>query len=1159
MLKKTILAIAFLTAVGISRAGSLLEGYRYGHVQAPSGQEWQSPGELSLNKLQPRAWFMTFGKADNAKYVLPEHSEYYQSLNGKWKFHFAKNPDERPKEFFEANYDVSHWDNIEVPGSWNIQGIQKDGSLKYGVPIYVNQPVIFMHKVAVDDWRQGVMRTPPKNWTTYTYRNEVGSYRRDFNIPEEWDGREVFLSFDGVDSFFYLWVNGQYVGFSKNSRNTAEFNITPFVQTGTNTVAVEVYRSSDASFLEAQDMFRLPGIFRSVNLYSTPKVHFRDLVATPSFDGTTGVLSVQALIENLSSKKAKDLTVELSLYENKLYGDADHIVATQTTPASFALKGISRKEMETGPSDKNRGNETTVNMKIRLKDAKPWTAEQPNVYTLVARIGDKKGKTVEYIAVQTGFRTVEIKDTPASEDELGHAGRYFYVNGKTLKLKGVNRHETNPERGHAVTRQQMYQDVMMMKRANINHVRTAHYPNDPYWYFLCNRYGIWLEAEANVESHEYYYGKESLSHPIEWRPAHVARMMEMVHSRVNDPSIIIWSLGNEAGPGDNFKASYARAKAFDPTRPIQYERNNDIVDMGSNQYPSIGWVREAATGKADVKYPFHISEYAHSMGNACGNLVDYWKAIESTDYICGGCIWDWIDQSMYNYTKDGKRYLAYGGDFGDTPNDGQFVMNGILFADQTPKPQYYEVKKVYQYVDFTWADSTRGIIDVHNKNYYTDDLSDYVLRYQVMTDGREGHWTDLNLGSVAPRSHKQIKLTDLNDQRSDGEQFVHLGLFLKQDKPWAPAGYLQAEEQLCLTPAPKRAEMQVPTASHQGHLTTSVKDSVLTITGKTIHAQLDERTGILTRLAYNGTEVIKDGEGPRLDAMRAWVNNDNWAYEKWYANGLYNLRQKATDMKIRHLRDGNLEVRLTLFVQAPYGAKLEGDVRNWKKLVEATDKPFTKDDFHFDVALVYTFHTDGSITLTSDITSNKPDLILPRIGFSLKSALDQLAYYGRGPIGNYPDRKTGQMLGIYRTTASKEFVNFPKPQDMANHQDTRWAQLTDNNGNGAVFINPDGMSISLLPYTANELAMANHPHELPASSGNTLHLDAAITGLGGNSCGQGAPLPPDRVKADVHHIVLVIRPVNHDVQQSYQPEKVQGNSWIPRADYVRVTFLTSSK
>lgn len=1159
MLKKTILAIAFLAAVGISRAGSLLEGYRYGHVQAPTGQEWQSPGELSLNKLQPHAWFMTFGKADNAKYVLPEHSEYYQSLNGKWKFHFAKNPDERPKEFFEANYDVSHWDNIEVPGSWNIQGIQKDGSLKYGVPIYVNQPVIFMHKVAVDDWKQGVMRTPPKNWTTYTYRNEVGSYRRDFNIPEEWDGREVFLSFDGVDSFFYLWVNGQYVGFSKNSRNTAEFDITPFVQTGANTVAVEVYRSSDASFLEAQDMFRLPGIFRSVSLYSTPKVHFRDLVATPSFDGTTGVLSVQALIENLSSKKAKDLTVELSLYENKLYGDADHIVATQTTSTSFTLKGISQKELETGPSDKNRGNETTVNMKIRLKDAKPWTAEQPNVYTLVARVGDKKGKTVEYIAVQTGFRTVEIKDTPASEDEFGLAGRYFYVNGKTLKLKGVNRHETNPERGHAVTRQQMYQDVMMMKRANINHVRTAHYPNDPYWYFLCNRYGIWLEAEANVESHEYYYGKESLSHPIEWRPAHVARMMEMVHSRVNDPSIIIWSLGNEAGPGDNFKASYARAKAFDPTRPIQYERNNDIVDMGSNQYPSIGWVREAATGKADEKYPFHISEYAHSMGNACGNLVDYWKAIESTDYICGGCIWDWIDQSMYNYTKDGKRYLAYGGDFGDTPNDGQFVMNGILFADQTPKPQYYEVKKVYQYVDFTWADSTRGIIDVHNKNYYTDDLSDYVLRYQVMTDGREGHWIDLDLGSVAPRGHKQITLTDLDSQRSNGEQFVHLGLFLKQDKPWAKAGYLQAEAQLCLTPATKGTEIQTSTSSRQDHLTTSIKDSVLTITGKTIHAQLDERTGILTRLAYNGTEVIKDGEGPRLDAMRAWVNNDNWAYEKWYANGLYNLRQKATDMKIRQLRDGNLEVRLTLFVQAPYGAKLEGDVRNWKKLVEATDKPFTKDDFHFDVALVYTFHTDGSITLTSDITSNKPDLILPRIGFSLKSALDQLAYYGRGPIGNYPDRKTGQMLGIYRTTASKEFVNFPKPQDMANHQDTRWAQLTDNNGNGAVFINPDGMSISLLPYTANELAMANHPHELPASSGNTLHLDAAITGLGGNSCGQGAPLPPDRVKADVHHIVLVIRPVNHDVQQSYQPEKVQGNSWIPRADYVRVTFLTSSK
>lgn len=729
-----------------SFADQPLEGFTYATLNAPTGAEWESPENLALNKEQPHAYFFPFQDLESARKVLPENSKFWQSLNGDWKFHWAPDPDSRPADFYQTNYDVTSWDVIPVPSSWNIYGIQKDGSLKYGTPIYVNQPVIFQHSVKVDDWRGGVMRTPPANWTTYKHRNEVGSFRRDFEIPQDWDGREVFISFDGVDSFFYLWINGKYVGFSKNSRNTANFNITPYLQKGKNIVAAEVYRSSDGSFLEAQDMFRLPGIFRTVALYSVPKVHFRDLVAIPDLDATytDGSLTINADIRNLDKKAAKDYKVYYSLYANKLYSDENTLVDGVSSPV---IEKIVPNEI---------GKVQTV---FQVKAPNKWSAEFPYRYTLVAELKDKKNRTIETVSTIVGFRKVEIKDTPASEDEFGLAGRYYYVNGKTVKLKGVNRHESNPAVGHAITREMMEKEIMLMKRANINHVRNSHYPDDPYWYFLCNKYGIYLEDEANIESHEYYYGAASLSHPVEWKNAHVARVMEMVHANVNNPSIVIWSLGNEAGPGKNFVAAYDALKKFDTSRPVQYERNNDIVDMGSNQYPSIGWVRGAVQGKYDIKYPFHISEYAHSMGNACGNLIDYWEAMESTNFFCGGAIWDWVDQSMYNYDpKTGTRYLAYGGDFGDTPNDGQFVMNGIVFGDLEPKPQYYEVRKVYQNIGVKAVDVEKGVFEIFNKYYFKNLADDYYLMWSVYEDGKAIQATlkkDINL---APRQRMQISL-----------------------------------------------------------------------------------------------------------------------------------------------------------------------------------------------------------------------------------------------------------------------------------------------------------------------------------------------------------------------------------------------------------------
>ena len=1088
---------SLLMAIGVTTAfAQSLEGFEYGTASAPDGTEWQSPGRLGYNKLQPRAYFASFATVEEARKVLPKYSSRRLSLDGTWKFHFAKTPDQRPADFYKDSYDCSAWDNIPVPSCWNLVGLQKDGTQKYGTPIYVNQPVIFYHEVKKDDWRQGVMRTPPSNWTTYEYRNEVGSYRRNFTIPKEWKGQEIFVEFDGVDSFFYLWVNGKYVGFSKNSRDVARFDITRFAKVGVNSIAVEVYRNSDGSFLEAQDMFRLPGIIRSVSVYATPKVHIQEMVVNAQWDGRQATLRTEARVKNHTGFKV-GYDVQYSLYKNKLYSDENELIAGPAAPAEI----------------------------LSLTTIKPWSAEEPNVYVLVAELRDLKGNTTEAVSAQIGFRTVEIKDVQDVNDEFYLSGRYFLVNGKPVKLKGVNRHETNPERGHAITHQQMEEEVMMMKRANINHVRTSHYSNDPYFYYLCNKYGIYLEAEANLESHEYYYGEASLSHPAEWKPAHVARMMELAHSRVNDPSIVIWSLGNEAGPGENFKASYDALKAFDTSRPVQYERNNDIVDMGSNQYPGVNWVRQAVKGTMGIKYPFHISEYAHSMGNAVGNLKDYWDAIESTNFFCGGAIWDWIDQSMYNYTKDGKRYLAYGGDFGDTPNDGQFVMNGILFGDLTPKPQYYEVKKVYQYVGIKWDDINAGRIDIFNKNYYVDDLSDYDCYYRLIADGEQVREGRLDVGTVSPRKHKIVTIPDLKpSELNDGrEYFVNIEFRLNKDMPWAKAGYVQAEEQLLVKEGTKR---QATGAS--GSVSTREENGKILISGSGFDMQFNNADGSIYSLSYGGQKVFEDGCGPKLDAFRAWVNNDNWAYQNWYANGLYNLKHKAQSHKVVKNADGSASIVYVIESQAPYGAQLEGGDRNWKRLTEQTDKPFGANDFKFTQNVVYTVRSDGSIQVEAAINSNNPQLVLPRLGYVMKTpaAMDNFRYYGRGPVDNYPDRKTSQNIGIYQNKVAKEFENFPKPQDMANHQDTRWCLLTTGGGQGALFVGREPMSVSVLPWSAQELAMANHPHELPASSGNWLHLDVAVTGLGGNSCGQGGPLDNDRVKAGPHLFGFIIKPAS---------------------------------
>ena len=1124
-MKKFLTVCTMLAGIAGMACADNLEGFKYGSEEAPTGKEWESVEELALNKEQPHAWFFSFENVEKARKVLPENSKYWQSLNGTWKFHWAPNPDERPADFYKAGFDASAWDNIPVPSSWNIVGLQKDGTQKYGTPIYVNQPVIFQHRVAVGDWKGGVMRTPPTHWTTYKHRNEVGSYLRTFTVPADWKGREVFISFDGVDSFFYLWINGKYVGFSKNSRNTAEFNITPYLnEEGENTVAVEVYRSSDGSFLEAQDMFRLPGIFRTVAIQSRPAVRVRDLVVKPDLDENyqNGVLNISADLLNTSKKNVKNLKMRYTLYQHELYDDNNKPTDVIAYSAPFTLDKLTGK--------------ATVKAELKMIEPRKWTAEAPYRYTLVGELLDKKGRVLETVSTIVGFREVEIKDTKAEDDEFGLAGRYYYINGKTVKLKGVNRHESHPAVGHAITREMQKEEVMLMKRANINHVRNSHYPCDPYWYFLCDKYGIYLEDEANIESHEYYYGEASISHPVEWKKAHVARVMEMAHANVNNACIVIWSLGNEAGPGNNFVAAYDALKAFDATRPVQYERNNDIVDMGSNQYPSIGWTRGAVTGKYNIKYPFHISEYAHSMGNAVGNLIDYWDAMESTNFFCGGAIWDWVDQSMYNYEKDGTRYLAYGGNFGDTPNDGQFVMNGIIFGDREPKPQYYEVKKVYQYVGVKMLDAKQGKVEIFNKNYYTP-LNDYEIVWSLWVNGKCVQQNQPVQGprmALQPRQKAVYTLPyNFASLNPKDEVFVKVQFLLGHDMPWAKQGYPQFEEQLLVASPSVAAPAISQVAENAGKLEVSADadKAFQTIKGEGFEVQFDMKQGTINKLVYGGESVIVPGYGPRLNAFRAFVSNDNWCYQPWFANGLHNLKHHAENAQVIKEKNGNVKITCTVVSQAPNAARLQSKNGRYDSgihtLEENTDHPFGADDFKFTTNQIWTIYPDGSIELQAAITSNNPGIVLARLGYEMgvPAQYDRFAYYGRGPVDNYNDRKTGQFIEQFSSTVAEQFTNWPKPMQMGNHEETRWTSLCNAKGKGILVVNEKPYAVSALNHSAMDMTMATHPHKLPKSDINYLTIDAMVTGLGGNSCGQGGPLPHDRAFGAPTRMGFIIRPV----------------------------------
>lgn len=1040
-------------------------------AQAP---EWEDETIIGINKEPARATGVSFPSVETAikAYELKRpadaakkwtDSPFYQSLNGQWKFHWVKQPSERPVDFYQVEYDVSAWDTIEVPSNWEMKG--------YGTPIYSN--VTYPHP------RQPprILGEVPPSFTAASEPNPVGSYRTVFTVPSDWGARETFIHFDGVASAFYLWVNGQRVGYSEGSRTPAEFNITERLQPGENILAVEVYRWSDGSYLEDQDFWRLSGIFRDVYLFSTPKVHVRDLFVLSDLDSAyvDADLDVAVTIRNLEQAPSR-CRVRATLVDAQ---------GTRTALGRSELVGI--------PS----GQDASLRIARTVESPLKWTAETPNLYTVVVELLDARDQVLEVRACRFGFREVELKD------------RQLFINGVSVLLKGVNRHEHDPDRGHALEINSMIRDLELMKQYNINTVRTCHYPDQPIWYDLCDLYGIFIIDEGNVESHGMGYGNETLARVPSWEKAHVDRDISMVHRDKNHPCVVIWSMGNEAGGGPNFAAAAQAIRDIDTSRPIHYERMNSVADMDSVMYPTVEWV--ISQGQSDSPKPLILCEYAHAMGNAVGNLQEYWDAIETYPRLIGACIWDWVDQGLRKYTgnvlPDGSRewFFAYGGDFGDRPNDNNFCCNGVVPPDRAISAKLLEVGKVYQYVKFgldqVTADSAS--VSLANKYFFTD-LKGYVLKWQLTEDGQivaQGRFT---LGALMPGESTTLSLPVARPKLTPGaEYFLNVALTRAAETLYAEAGHAVASEQFAM-PYDVPAVPQIDLASLAGAegiapLTLEDNQQALTVKGSHFSAVFSRETGKLASLVYNDVDVLQNGEGPELNLYRARVDNDNWLQNAVRRSGLNNLTFSVKSISV--MPDRSDLVHIIIVREADF----QGQANSGRRGGDRRGQGGSQEPTSLEYKTMYTVFPDGVIQVSNDIRSQGLSQ-LPKLGmtFTMPKAFDTLTWLGRGPHENYVDRKRSADVGLYRGSVADQLEDYVRPQDNGNKCDVRWGALTNEIGNGLMIVTDGTFSISAHHNTVQDFDRARHPTDLPQRDAVYVCLDAAHSGLGGDSCG---PVP----------------------------------------------------
>ena len=993
-------------------------------LKTTSHNDWENERIYAINKEEGRATFIPFANSEEMKadpaYTRPwerTRSSRYLLLNGNWKFNWVKQPSERPVDFYKTSYDVSGWKEIPVPSNWEMHG--------YGTPIYTNITYPIRNNPPFIQGQRG--------YTVEKEPNAVGSYRREFTLPAVWKDKEVFIHFDGIYSAAYVWINGKKVGYSQGSSNDAEFRITPYVKAGKNTVAVEVYRWCDGSFLEDQDMFRLSGIHRDVYLVASPKVRLRDIHLTSQISDRLdkAELKVKTDVHNYG-KKVQEATVRVSLLN------------TEGKPVSSFI-------IPTGKI--TGGQENVCEGTTTIRDPRLWSAETPSLYTVQLELLDAAGNVLEATSQQYGFRKIEIRNNKV------------YINNALILFKGANRHDIHPQFGKAVPVESMIEDILLFKRFNLNTIRTSHYPNDPKMYSLYDYYGLYVMDEADIECH----GNMSLSNRESWEGAYVDRMVRMVERDKNHPSVIFWSMGNESGGGRNFEATYRAAKAIDG-RYIHYEGMNDVADMDSRMYPSIESMIEQ--DEQPRHKPYFLCEYAHAMGNAIGNLEEYWDYIEyHSKRMIGGCIWDWVDQGI-NMPGQPADHYYFGGSFGDRPNDNDFCCNGIVTADRQVTPKLWEVKKVYQYI--TLEPNAENSIGVRNRYAFLN-LHDFNLRYVILKDGVPIAEEEFSLPDGKPGEHRAVQIPYSRYLTSEGEYYLNLEIKLKKDCVWAKAGHIVATEQLLLQKSPNTGLQPVAvSASSKESLFKVVEEEkrYLFFRRPGVEITFDKKEGKLTGIRYNGDNMLHLREGWSLNTFR-FINND---VRKWQ-----DTQTEVISFDWKWSED-NQSAIVTIQLQETVG------------------------DVKVPYKLIYRLYGNGEIDVDASFTTND-DFNLPRLSLQafFNPSLEQLEWYGRGPIENYRDRKNAAYVGKYQSAVNDMKESYARSQTMGGRCDTRWLTLTNKAGKGIKITAADTFDFSALHYTDKDLFEIKYGHALPDiyRAEVVLNLDCIQRGLGNASCGPG--------------------------------------------------------
>jgi beta-galactosidase len=1041
---------------------------------AQTPNDWENPALTGINNEPPHATFIPFENETKALNNDWNSSSQYKSLNGVWKFYWSENPGTRPVDFYKDEFDVTAWNDIEVPSTIEIQG--------YGYPIYVNQPYEFKHLMKPD---------PPHVPSDY---NPVGSYRTSFSIPEKWKEQEVFLHFGAVKSFMYVYLNGQRIGMGKDAKTPVEFNITKYLCEGKNTIGVEVFRWSDGTYLECQDMWRMSGINRDVYLYATLKIRIRDFFANGTLfsDYTHGILKLTTIIQNTPStpslvpspigegSKGRG-TLEISLFDSK----------TSVTPVFKESIDFTATMAE-----------DTLYFEKYLPYPKKWSAELPNLYCLVLTLRDEKGNILESTSCRVGFRTTEVKNGQ------------FLVNGVPVLLKGVNRHEHDPVKGHVISKELMIKDIKLMKEANINTVRTCHYPDSPVWYDLCDEYGLYVIDEANIESHGMGYDPDKTlgNNPV-WKAAHLDRTIRMVERDKNHPSVIIWSLGNEAGNGCNFVATYEWIKNRDHSRPVWYERaemnyNTDIFCPMYWTTWDLKWY-----GYTKELRPLIMCEYAHAMGNSTGNLKDIWDIIEKYPQLQGGCIWDWVDQGLLKKNEKGQPYWAYGGDFGpkNVPSDGNFCCNGLVCPDRIPHPGYYEVKKGYQYVSFTAKDLSGPTIEVLNK-YDFYDLSNTELIWELVANGKVINSERIPAFTLKPKERSAYDIPLKMPQTIPGTEY-YLNLYLKTTAPMniLETGHILASEQFRL---PVYQDAEPLKTQFMPDLSLSEEGNFIKITGKDFTALFDRITGTIKSYLLDKTEFIQSGFSPNF--RRAPTDND-------VGNGMAKRCKPWFDASENHTAE-NLEV---------------SKVTPREILVKVT---YNYPDLHSKEIVSYRIFGSGDILVSARLNCDGKDIPeLPRFGLNLevKPEFSSLQWYGRGPWENYQDRNSSAFMGLYKSTVDEQFVPYVRPQENGYKTDVKWLALTGENNKGIFFQGDPQFCFSALPYTYDDMKGfthgGKHPADMEKQAFIDLNIDYNQMGVGGDDSWGAKPHPEYTLPAKDYTYSFRFRPYSADKDT---PEKL---------------------